>query len=171
MTGHRVVITGLGPVTPIGTGKDEFHAAQLASKSGIGPITLFDASEFPARFAGEIEADLGRWLERKEAKRMDRFAQIAVAAASLAIEDSGLDLEVEDLSRVGTLIGTGIGGMATFEAQARISFEKSPMRVSPFFIPMMIANMASAQVTIRWGLMGPSSTSVVACACQPLPDQ
>jgi len=159
----RVVVTGLGPVTPIGSGADAFHRAQLEGRSGVADITHFDASTFPTRFAGEVAIDIGRWIDRKDARRMDRFTQLAVVAAALALEDSGLDLEREDRTRVGSLIGSGIGGMATFEAQSRISFEKSPLRVSPFFIPMMIANMASAQVAIRWGLMGPSSTTVTAC--------
>lgn len=160
---NRVVITGLGPVTPIGIGAKAFHQAQCNGQSGIRPITLFDASEFPARFAGEVDVDVSGWLERKEQKRMDRFAQFAVIAADLALQDSGLDLEQEDLTRIGTLIGSGIGGISTFEAQARIAVEKGPLRVSPFFIPMMLANMASAHVSIRYGFKGASSTTVTAC--------
>lgn len=163
MSRPRVVVTGLGPVTPIGVGADAFHAAQLAGRSGVGPITHFDPAAFPTRFAGEVDLDVSPWIDRKDGKRMDRFTQFGVVAAALALEDSGLELEREDRTRIGTLLGSGIGGMATFEAQSRVSFEKSPMRVSPFFIPMMIANMATAQVAIRWGLMGPSSTTVTAC--------
>ncbi len=159
----RVVVTGLGPVTPIGVGANAFHRAQLAGESGVRLITQFDARDFPTRFAGQVDIDVGAWVEAKAQKRMDRFVQLAVIAADLALQDSGLALEGEDKTRIGTLIGSGIGGMATWEAQSRIAFEKSPLRVSPFFIPMMIANMASAQVAIRHGLMGASSTSVTAC--------
>lgn len=160
---NRVVVTGLGPVTSIGVGPEVFHQAQLAGESGVRPITRFDASDFPTRFAGQVDIDVSAWIEPKAQKRTDRFVQLALVAAELALQDSGLELEQEDKTRIGTLIGSGIGGMATWEAQSRIAFEKSPLRVSPFFIPMMIANMASAQVAIRYGLMGASSTTVTAC--------
>jgi len=160
---RRAVVTGLGPVTPIGVGANAFHRTQLAGKSGVGPITHFDARDFPTRFAGQVEVDVGAWLEPKTRKRTDRFVQLAIIAAELALQDSGLELAREDKTRVGTLIGSGIGGMATWEAQSKVAFEKGPLRVSPFFIPMLIANMASAQVALRYGLMGASSTSVTAC--------
>jgi 3-oxoacyl-[acyl-carrier-protein] synthase II len=161
---NRVVVTGLGPVTPIGVGVEAFLSAQHEGRSGIAPITHFDASEYPARFAGEVEIDLEALIDRKERRRMDRYAQLALAAADLALADSGLDLERADRTRIGTLIGSGIGGMETWEAQSAIAHRRSPLRMSPFFIPMMIANMASSHVAMRYGLMGPSSTVVTACS-------
>ena len=160
---NRVVVTGLGPVTPIGIGAADFHRSQLEGRSGVGAITRFDASHYPVRFAGEVEIDLDSWLERRARRRLDRFAQLALVAAELALADSGLDLEREDRTRIGTLVGSGIGGMETWEQQSRIAHERHPTRMSPFFIPMMIANTASSQVAIRHGLMGPSSTVVTAC--------
>lgn len=159
----RIVVTGLGPLTPIGTGAEAFHAAQVAGKSGIGTITQFDASALSCRIAGEMEFDASRWLERKEQRRMDRFTQFAVAAADLALEDSGLELERVDLERVGTFVGCGLGGMASFEEGVKVSLEKSPMRLSPYFIPLLIGNMACAQIALRRGFMGASLDTVSAC--------
>lgn len=161
---NRVVVTGLGPVTPIGIGADAFLQAQHEGRSGIGPISHFDASAYPVRFAGEVDVDLESVLERKERRRMDRYAQLAVAAADLALADSGLDLDRVDRSRAGTLVGSGIGGMETWEAQSAIAHARSPLRMSPFFIPMMIANMAGSHIAMRFGFMGPSSTVVTACS-------
>lgn len=163
MSKARVVVTGLGVLSPIGNGAQAFHAAQLGGRSGVRPLTRFDASSYPTRFAGEVDVEVERFLERKDAKRLDRFAQFAVIAADMALKDSGLELGREDKTRIGTLIGSGIGGMGTWEAQTRVAFEKHPLRMSPYFIPMLIANMASAQVAIRYGLMGASSTVTTAC--------
>ncbi|MEW8959111.1 3-oxoacyl-[acyl-carrier-protein] synthase 2 [Moorella humiferrea] len=162
---QRVVITGLGAITPVGTGKDNFWQALVAGKSGIGPITRFDAGEMPVRFAGEVkDFDPGLFFDRKEARRMDRFAQYAVAAARMAVEDAKLDLEREDRDRIGVIFATGIGGMETFEEQTRVLMEKGPNRVSPFFVPMMIANMAAGQISINLGVRGVNFTVVNACA-------
>lgn len=161
----RVVITGLGAITPIGTGKDEFWNALLGGKSGITRITRFDPSEYATQIAGEIkDFEPGKFMDKKEAKRMDRFTQLAVAATKLAFEDSGMDLEAEDKNRIGTLIGTGIGGMDSLHDQYKVLFDKGPNRISPFFVPMMIANMAAGQTSITFGLQGPCSCVVTACA-------
>jgi 3-oxoacyl-[acyl-carrier-protein] synthase II len=161
---RRVVITGLGPVTPIGIGADVFHAAQLEGLSGVRPITRFDASEMTVRFAGEVDFDPSLWIEARELKRIDRYAQLALAATALALEHAGLDPNDLEPDRVATAIGSGIGGMETWEVQSRIFVERGPSRLSPFFIPTMIANMGAAQVAMRYGFSGPSTTTVTACA-------
>ena len=161
----RVVITGLGAITPIGIGKDAFWEGLIEGKNGIGKITRFDASEYGAQIAGEVKGfEPTDYIDKKESKRMDRYAQFAVAAAKLAIEDAGLDLEKEDRDRIGTYIGAGIGGIETMHAQYKKLFDKGPSRISPFFIPMMIANLAAGQVAITYKLHGPSSCVVTACA-------
>lgn len=161
----RVVVTGLGVIAPVGIGKDNFWQALVQGKSGIKPITRFDASELPTRIAGEIrDFEPADYLDKKEARRMDRFAQFAVAASKLAIEDSGLDLTQENLERIGVILGSGIGGMETFEDQTKTLVNRGPNRISPFFVPMMIANMAAGQIGITFGLRGPNITTVTACA-------
>lgn len=161
----RVVITGLGAITPIGIGKDEFWQSLIQGKSGIGRITRFDPAEYTTQIAGEVKGfDPGKYIDKKEAKRMDRSTQFAVAATRMAFEDSGMNLEQEDRTRIGTLIGTGIGGMETLHDQFKVLFEKGPGRISPFFVPMMIANMAAGQTSITFGLQGPNSCVVTACA-------
>ncbi|GMA99301.1 beta-ketoacyl-ACP synthase II [Pelosinus sp. IPA-1] len=161
----RVVITGLGAVTPIGIGKDKFWQALLEGKSGIGKITRFDASEYTTQIAGEVkDFDPAQYIDKKEAKRMDRFTQFAVAASKMAFDDSGIDLQSEDLTRIGTMIGTGIGGMDTLNEQYKNLFDKGPSRISPFFIPMMIGNMAAGQTSITFGLQGPCNCVTTACA-------
>lgn len=162
---RRVVITGLGAITPIGNDAKAFWEALLAGKSGIGTITRFDAAEYDAKIAGEVKGfDPTAFIDKKEARRMDRFTQFAIAAAKMALADSGMDLAKEDLSRIGSFVGSGIGGMETLHDQYKTLFEKGPNRISPFFIPMMIANMAAGQVSIAFGLQGPSSCMVTACA-------
>ncbi len=162
---HRVVITGLGPVTPIGVGAAEFHQAQLAGRNGIRNITRFDASNFKVRFAGEVDVKPEEYgLDPRELKRMDRYVHLALVAAELARLDAGLEQAQLAGPRVGTLIGTGIGGMETWEQQSRVMFERGADRLSPFFIPMMIANMASGQLAMRYGSNGPSTTVVTACS-------
>ena len=162
---NRVVITGLGAITPIGIGKEAFWQALLAGKNGIDKITHFDASSCHAQIAGEVtDFDPAAYIDKKEAKRMDRYTQFAVAAAKLAIEDAKLDLEKEDRERIGTFIGAGIGGIETMHSQYQKLFDKGPSKISPFFIPMMIANMAAGQVAITYGLHGPSACIVTACA-------
>ena len=161
----RVVITGLGAITPVGNTAEAFWQALLAGQSGIGAITRFDAANYDAKIAGEVKGfDPTAFIDKKEARRMDRFTQFAIAASRMALTDSGLDLEEEDRSRIGAFVGSGIGGMDTLHEQYRTLFEKGPNRISPFFIPMMIANMAAGQVSIAFGLQGPSSCVVTACA-------
>lgn len=160
---RRVVITGLGPVAPNAVGAEAFHQAQLEGRSGIGRITRFDPSPLRCQIAGEVQIAPEEYLDKKEMRRLDRFVQLALIASELALKDSGLDLEREDLTRIGTLVGSGIGGMETWETQSRVFIERGPERLSPFFIPMIIANMASGQLAMRYGFMGPSSTSVTAC--------
>ena len=161
----RVVVTGLGAITPIGIGVEEYWQSLLAGKSGIGRVTRFDVSEYGTQIAGEVKGfEPGNFMDKKEARRMDRFTQYAVAASKMALEHSGLDLEKTNRDRVGTLIGSGIGGMETLHDQYKVLFEKGPNRISPFFVPMMIANIASGQVSIMYGLQGPCMTVVTACA-------
>ncbi|VBB05655.1 beta-ketoacyl synthase active site [Lucifera butyrica] len=161
----RVVVTGLGAITPVGIGKDNFWQALLAGKSGISKISRFDASEYATQIIGDVkDFDVTQFIDKKEAKRMDRFTQFAIAAAKMAFADAGMDLEQEDRTRIGTVIGTGIGGMDTLHEQFRTLFEKGPGRISPFFVPMMIGNMAAGQTSITFGLQGPCTCVVTACA-------
>ncbi|MEW6661266.1 MAG: beta-ketoacyl-ACP synthase II [Bacillota bacterium] len=162
---NRVVITGIGVIAPNGTGKEAYWQALLEGKSGIGPVTRFKTDDFPTKIAGEIrDFDPGNFLDRKEAKRMDRFTQFAVAGTKLAIEDAGLNLQLINLDRLAVVFGTGIGGMETLEDQTRVLTERGPGRVSPFFVPMMIANMAAGQISITTGAKGPNFTIINACA-------
>ncbi len=162
---NRVVITGMGAITPIGIGKDAFWDGLMAGKNGIDKITRFDAAEYGSQIAGEVKGfEPAEYIDKKESKRMDRYTQFAVAAAKLAIEDAKLDLDNEDHDRIGTFVGAGIGGIETMNGQYEKLFAKGPSRISPFFIPMMIANMAAGQVAITFKLHGPSSCVVTACA-------
>ncbi len=162
----RVVITGLGVVTPVGTGKEEFWSALLEGKSGIGTITRFDAAEYRTQIAGEVkDFDASAFgIDRKEARHMDRATQFAVAAAKLALDDSGVELDKEDRDRIGTIVGSGIGGMETLHDLYKGLFSRGPARVNPFVVPMMIGNMVSGQVSITYGLKGHCSSVVTACA-------
>ena len=160
----RVVITGLGPVTPIGVGAEAFLEGQRAGKNGVRTISRFDASNLAVQIAGEVDVTVTDFIERREAKRLDRFVQLTLIGAALALKDAGLSEEEVAGERTGTCIGSGIGGLETWEEQSNIRFSRTPMRMSPFFIPMIIANMASGQVSMRYGLQGPSSTVVTACA-------
>lgn len=162
---RSVVITGLGTITPIGNTVQEFWAGLVAGRNGIETITRFDPSHLTTRIGGEIKGfQTDRYMEAKEARRTDIFVHYAIAASKEALTDAGLDKGSPDPNRIGVLIGTGIGGINTFETQHRVMMEKGPGRVSPFFIPMMIANMASGQVSIRWNLKGPNLTTVSACS-------
>jgi 3-oxoacyl-[acyl-carrier-protein] synthase II len=161
---QRVVITGLGPVTAIGVGQQEFHRSQLEARSGVQTISRFDASDFGVRIAAEVHNDLSAWFGPKELKRLDRFTQLAVVAAELALEDARLELSGLDLERVGALIGSGIGGMTTWEAQARVGFERGYNRMSPFTVPMLMANAAVTQIAMLHNLLGPTSSVSTACA-------
>lgn len=158
-------MTGIGVISPIGTGRETFWKALLAGTNGIERISRFDPAEYAAQIAGEVkDFDPTIYIDKKEAKRMDRYAQFAVAATKLALEDAKLDLAHEDCDRIGTYIGTGIGGIETMHSQYEKLFSKGPHHISPFFIPMMIGNMAAGQAAITFGLHGPSSCIVTACA-------
>jgi 3-oxoacyl-[acyl-carrier-protein] synthase II len=162
------VATGAGLITPVGNDLAATWSALLSGTSGAGPITHFDATlDFDVRFAAEVKGfDPVQYMERKEAKRMDRFAQFAMAAAQEAVRSAGLDPGPEsmDRDRVGVLIGSGIGGISTFEDQARIMVEKGPKRISPFFVPMFIPDIAAGHVSMRYGFRGPNYATVSACS-------
>ena len=165
MERRRVVVTGMGCVTPVGTGVKNFWKSLLDGVCGIGPITRFDASEHATRIAGEIpDFDPELYMERKEAKRMDRFTQLSVAASKLAVEDSGLVIDESNADMVGVLIGSGIGGCETWADQEITIYEKGPKRVSPFFVPMLISDMAAGMVSIIHGAKGPNLAITTACA-------
>ena len=160
-----MVITGMGVLTPLGQTVDEYWGGLVEGKSGIGPITLCDPSGFPCQIAGEVSGfDPAQFIDAKEARRMARFSQLAVAAAGLAIEDAALNMSKEDPERLGVLIGNGVGGFPTTEENARVLVERGGMRVSPFFIPMILPNMAAANVSRLYGLKGYTSTVITACA-------
>ncbi|AIC95107.1 MULTISPECIES: beta-ketoacyl-ACP synthase II [Shouchella] len=165
MEKRRVVVTGIGAVTPLGLNAASSWEAAIAGKSGIGHLTRIDAESYPMKVAAEInDFNPEDFIDKKEARRMDRFTQFAVASAKQALADSGLEITDENAARVGVWIGSGIGGMETYETQFRTLIEKGPRRVSPFFVPMMIPDMASGQVSIFTGAKGPNSCSVTACA-------
>jgi beta-ketoacyl-acyl-carrier-protein synthase II len=163
---QRVVVTGMGVMTSLGNDLEQFWGNLMEGKSGVSHIEAFDVSEYPTRIAAEIKGfNPELYADKKEARKMDRFVQFAVAASKKAVEDAGLSIgENADPERVGVMIGSGIGGLGTWEDQHNILLEKGPKRVSPFFIPMMIANMASGQVSMATGAKGPNSTAVTACA-------
>ena len=165
MTKRRVVVTGIGAVSPLGNTIEDTWAAIKAGKSGVGPLTRVDAEKFSAKVAAEVkDFDIEQYVERKEARKMDRFTQYALAAALMAHKDSGLEVNESNAQRVGVWIGSGIGGMETYEQQFLTFQERGARRVSPFFIPMLIPDMASGQVSIYIGAKGPNSCSVTACA-------
>jgi 3-oxoacyl-[acyl-carrier-protein] synthase II len=161
---RRVVVTGVGLVSPVGIGTEETWKSLQAGRSGAGPITLFDASQHSSRFACEVKGfDPLRWVEKKEVKKMDRFIQFAVAAADFALKDSGLKVDAGNDEMVGVYIGSGIGGFATIEREHTILMERGPSRISPFFIPAAIVNLASGWISIRSGAKGPNSATCTAC--------
>jgi 3-oxoacyl-[acyl-carrier-protein] synthase II len=161
----RVVVTGLGAVTPVGLGKDKLWSSLKNGISGIGEITKFDADGYECRIAAEVRDFVAAdFIDKKEARRMDTFTQYAIAGAKMAVEDGLIDMKRVDKSRLGVVLGSGIGGIETLENQFRVIFDKGPSRVSPFFIPMMISNMAAGQVSIVFGAKGPNETVVTACA-------
>ena len=152
-------------MTPVGNTVEEFWTAIGEGRSGMGPITKFDAARYPTRFAAEVKGfDPLRWMEKKEVKKMDPFIHYGLAAGIMAVEDAGLDFTKEDSVRCGALIGSGIGGMTTILDSHKVLLERGPDRVSPFFIPSLIVNMASGQLSIRYGIKGPNSAVVTACA-------
>ncbi len=161
----RVVVTGLGLITPLGIGVEESWRSAIKGRSGIGQITHFDASQLPVRIAGEVKGfDPAPYIEAKEIKKMDRFIHFAIAAATMAVEDSELVITDENAERVGVIIGAGMGGLPAIEYYHRAFLEKGYKRISPFFIPMLIINLASGNVSIKFGAKGPNSAIVTACA-------
>ena len=161
----RVVVTGMGVVSPLGETVNEYWEKLIRGESGISPITLTDASPFSCRIAGEVKGfDPVKYIDLKEARRMARFSQLAVAAAGLAIDDAGLNLSGEANDKIGVVMGNGNGGFPTTEDNARILVEKGPMRMNPFFIPMILPNMAAANISRIYGLKGYTSTIITACA-------
>jgi 3-oxoacyl-[acyl-carrier-protein] synthase II len=165
MSRRRVVVTGLGIICPVGTGVEEAWRGITAGKSGIGPITQFDASTFPTRIAGEVKGFAPeQWMDKREARRNDRFIQFAMAAADMAVQDSGLDMAKEDAERVGAIVGAGLGGLATIEDTHATFLEKGVKKIGPFFIPALIVNLAPGQISLKYGMKGPNYSPVSACA-------
>ncbi|MDP1571747.1 MAG: beta-ketoacyl-ACP synthase II [Vicinamibacterales bacterium] len=161
---RRVVVTGIGLVSPVGIGTQANWDALCAGVSGIGPITRFDAAAFSTRFAGEVkDFDPLQFIEKKELKKMDIFIQFALAAAQFAMDDSGLPVTAENDTRVGVFIASGIGGFTTIEREHKALLEGGPRKISPFFIPSSIINLAAGQVSIRFGAKGPNSATCTAC--------
>jgi 3-oxoacyl-[acyl-carrier-protein] synthase II len=165
MSERRVVITGMGLVSPLGNELDVFWQNLLAGKSGIGPVTRFDATSFDCKIGGEVkDFDPAQFMPAKETRRTDRFTHFAIAAARKAVADAKLELDKQDLNRIGVLVGSGIGGMETIEDQVGTLLKKGPSRVSPFMIPMLIVNMASGYISMLLGVKGPNLAVVSACA-------
>jgi 3-oxoacyl-[acyl-carrier-protein] synthase II len=164
----RVVVTGIGAITPLGNSAEETWKNMLAGVSGAGPITHFDASKFKTQFACEVKNfNAGDYIDRKEARKMDLYTQYALASAKMAIEDSAMDLETIDKNRVGVVFGVGIGGIHTFEEEAgyyAVHGEEQGPKFNPFFIPKMIADIASGHISIQYGFHGPNYTTTSACA-------
>ncbi|MEZ6188352.1 MAG: beta-ketoacyl-ACP synthase II [Planctomycetota bacterium] len=162
---RRVVVTGVGAVSPMGVGADALWNGVKAGQSGIGPITLFDTKDFPVTFAGEVKGfDVGEHFDKKEARHLDRVTQFAMVASREAVKDAGLDLESEDTTRIGAIIGSGIGGLDTTEKQVLTLHERGVRRVTPFLVPMMMINAPGGQVAIDLGLRGPNMCVSSACA-------
>ncbi|MDU5081953.1 beta-ketoacyl-ACP synthase II [uncultured Tissierella sp.] len=161
----RVVITGLGAITPIGIGKESFWNSLIQGKSGVGLITRFDTADFDTKIGAEVkDFSPSDYMDKKEAKRMDRFTQYAVVGAKLALEDGKIDLDKLNLDKVGVVIGIGIGGMETMGTEFSKLEDRGPSRVSPLYIPMMISNMAPGQISMTFGFRGPTMTITTACA-------
>jgi len=163
---RRVVVTGVGLITPVAIGTEETWQGLVSGQSGIGPITHFDHAAFATHFAGEVKGfDATRWMSSRDAKNVDPFIQYAVGAASLAMEDAGLKIDASFAERVGCFVGAGLGGVTTIEATSRTLAEKGPRHgISPFFVPMIIVNLAPGQISIRFGAKGPNLSQVSACS-------
>src|SRR5947208_7513550 len=162
---RRVVITGLGMISPLGIGNDATWQGLIEGRSGIDRITKFDASAFPCQIAGEVRGfEPEKWIEKKEVKKSDTFIHYAIAAAQMAIDDAALDAKKEDPDRFGVIIGSGIGGLPLIEEMHAKMLERGPSRISPFFIPGLIVNLAAGQISIRYGCKGPNSAPATACA-------
>ena len=163
--GRRVAVTGLGAITPVGHEKDQLWESLCNGESGISNITSFDTTGQDVLIAGEAsDFDPGKWFDKKEERRLDRFTQFAVASATLAIEDSGLDLDKVDKRKAGSIIGTGIGGIIEIEAQHKVLLERGPSRVSPFMITKLMANAAPGYIAIKFGLQAANFSIITACA-------
>jgi 3-oxoacyl-[acyl-carrier-protein] synthase II len=162
---RRVVITGLGAITPLGNDLESYWQGLIEGRSGVGPITLFDATQHTTQIAAEVKGfDPQNYMDRKDAKRMDRFAQFAVATTQQALEDAHLDITPLNAEQIGVVIGTGVGGLRVMEEQQEVYLSRGPSRCSPFMVPMMIANMAAGLTAIQTGAKGPNSCPVTACA-------
>ncbi len=162
---RRVVVTGVGLVTPLGVGIENVWSAILDGQSGIGPLTRFDTSKHESRIAGEVKGfKADEYVAPKEIKKMDLFIQYALGASKIALDDSGLDMSKEDGERIGVVVGTGLGGLPTIEKYHSVLLERGPDRITPFFIPMLIANLAPGHIAIQHGLKGPNLCIVTACA-------
>ncbi|QQD83920.1 beta-ketoacyl-ACP synthase II [Bacillus siamensis] len=165
MNKKRVVVTGLGALSPLGNDAETSWKNAISGVSGIGPITRVESDEYPAKVAAELkDFNIENYMDKKEARKMDRFTQYAVVAAKMAVEDAGLNITEEIAPRVGVWVGSGIGGLETLESQFEIFLTKGPRRVSPFFVPMMIPDMATGQISIALGAKGVNSCTVTACA-------
>jgi 3-oxoacyl-[acyl-carrier-protein] synthase II len=161
---RRVVVTGIGLVTPLGIGTEETWRAAVSGTSGIAPITLFDASRYTTRFAGEVKGfEPADWMDRKDVKKCGRFIQLALAATTTAVTASGIEISPENADRIGVAIGSGIGGFEVIEREHRMLLERGPERVSPFFIVASLVNLAAGQVAVRFGAKGPNSAVATAC--------
>lgn len=164
-TKRRVVVTGLGVVSPVGSTVDSFWAALLAGESGIGPITYFDASAYATQFAGQVKGfQVEDFISKKEARRMDPFCHYGIAAAKMAMQDSGLDMSKEDATRAGVIAASGVGGLQILQAQMDVLRSRGPSRFSPFMIPQMITNILPGYISIETGMKGPNYAIVTACA-------
>ncbi len=162
---RRVVVTGLAVISPIGNTKEEFWKSLRESKGGVGLLSAFDAKDFSSKLAAEVkDFDPSQHFNSKEIRRMDRFVQFAVVTSKQAVQDAGIELDKENVDKIGVLVGSGIGGLHTIEAQHKILLENGPSRVSPFLIPMLIVNMAPGQIAINLGVRGPNSCVATACA-------
>lgn len=161
---RRVVVSGVGLVSPLGVGTEPTWEGLMAGNVGIGPITRFDASEYPCRIAGEVPGfDPLDYVDRKEVKKSDTFIHYGIAASDFAVRDAGLEFEADEAERVGVIIGSGIGGLPLIESMHKLLLERGPSRISPFFIPGLIVNMAAGQVSIRYGAKGPNESPCTAC--------
>ncbi len=163
--GRKVVVTGIGMISPLGTGTEKTWEGLLDGRSGIGKITQFDSTGFPCQIAGEVQDfEVDRFIEIKEQKKMDRFIHLGIAAAIMAMDDSKLKITKDNAERVGVIVGSGMGGLSTIERYHSVILEKGPKKVTPFFIPMVIINLAAGQIAIRFGVKGPNSAVATACA-------
>jgi len=165
MNKQRIVVTGVGMITPLGIGVEASWNNLIAGKSGVRKITQFDASAFPTQIAGEVSGFIPEdYIEPKEIKKMDRFIHFSIAAASMAINDAGLKITDGNAERVGVIVGSGIGGLHAIEHYHSVLLEKGPRKITPFFIPMLVVNLAAGQISIKFGAKGPNSAPVTACA-------